>query len=411
MWLYDVFQNYGVAVILFAVIVKIILLPFQMKAKRGMLKTQRIQPLVKELEKKHGANKQIYQRELAKLYREESVSPTGGCLWTLIPFPILIALYQAIRYPLTTMMGVPAALISKAEGAVGAIAAKLSELGFVSKLGAAYEQIDQAQFITKHFDDFRGLSDKLQKIDYNFLGLNLGVQPSFKVWALADYAAKTEISVTQAFFLFLIPVISAAFSLLSALYTQKRNPAQASATGAAASSGGMMLVMVPLMSLWFGFMMPAALSVYWAIGTVLGFVQELWLNAHYKKILDAEDEIKNARRREREDELSRKAAETERLRSENATEVNRNTSKKKQDAADRAERERKQAEYDRRQKNEPSPQENPARVGERKFARGRAYDPTRFEDGDAADEPERYLLTEDSGGEPARDGETSETGD
>jgi len=139
MFLYEVFKNYGVAIILFALIVKIILLPFQRKAKRGQLKQQRIQPQVKELQKKHAANKQAMNQELQKLYKDNGVSMTGGCLWTLIPFPILIALFYAIRQPLTTMMGVPAALT--AEG--GAIASKLAELGY-SGVSSAYGEIRTA---------------------------------------------------------------------------------------------------------------------------------------------------------------------------------------------------------------------------------------------------------------------------
>jgi YidC/Oxa1 family membrane protein insertase len=113
MWLYEFFGNYGLAVIVFALLVKLILLPFQMKSKRGMMQTSRLQPRLKELEKKHGANKTKYNEEVAKLYKEEKVSPMSGCIWSLIPFPILIALYQAIRYPLTIMMGVPSDLLSE----------------------------------------------------------------------------------------------------------------------------------------------------------------------------------------------------------------------------------------------------------------------------------------------------------
>jgi YidC/Oxa1 family membrane protein insertase len=111
LWLYDFLNNYGLAIILFALIVKVILLPFMTKSKRGSLRTQSIQPLVAELQKRHGANQQKFNEELQKLYREEKISPLGGCIWSLIPFPILIALYQAIRFPLTIMMRVDGDLV------------------------------------------------------------------------------------------------------------------------------------------------------------------------------------------------------------------------------------------------------------------------------------------------------------
>ncbi|NLB29817.1 MAG: membrane protein insertase YidC, partial [Clostridiales bacterium] len=111
MWLYELVANYGIAVILFALVVKIILLPFQMKSKRGTMQQARLQPRQAEIQKKHGANKQKYNEELQKLYKEEGVNPASGCIWGLLPFPILIALYQAIRFPLTIMMGVGAELL------------------------------------------------------------------------------------------------------------------------------------------------------------------------------------------------------------------------------------------------------------------------------------------------------------
>ena len=71
MWLYESFQNYGLAVIVFALIVKLILLPFQMRAKRSTMRMTRLQPRIKELEKKHAANKRTFSEEVQKLYREE----------------------------------------------------------------------------------------------------------------------------------------------------------------------------------------------------------------------------------------------------------------------------------------------------------------------------------------------------
>ena len=109
---YDLTSNYGVAIILFALVVKLVLLPFQMKSKKGMARMSRLTPRMKELEKKYGSNKQKYQEEVAKLYRESRVNPMSGCIWTLIPFPILIALYSVIRQPLSRMLSLSADQIS-----------------------------------------------------------------------------------------------------------------------------------------------------------------------------------------------------------------------------------------------------------------------------------------------------------
>ena len=103
-------NSYGIAVMLCAVLVNLILSPFMAKSKKSMMRTTRLAPRLKALEKRYNGNQQQYQQAVAKLYKEEKINPMSGCIWTLIPFPILLALYQAIRMPLTCMMGVAAEL-------------------------------------------------------------------------------------------------------------------------------------------------------------------------------------------------------------------------------------------------------------------------------------------------------------
>ena len=342
MWLYELVANYGIAVILFAIVVKIILLPFQMKSKRGTMKSSRLQPQMAELQKKHGANKQKYNEEMQKLYKEEGVNPASGCIWGIIPLPILLALYQAIRFPITIMMGVGADLL--AEG--GAIVTKLADLGFVQTVTDAYVQIQQTQFISlpENFNVFVSLADKLRQIDYNFLGMDLGAVPSFKFWQYNWSGGASEWG--PQLLLFLVPIVAGGLSLVQSLIMQKIQPTQVPTGDGAAAAGGsmkMMTYLMPLMSVYFAFIMPAALGIYWAASSVLQIIQEVVLTKHYTKILDAEDEIKNRDRKARDTEIERKRLETEQLKAENKTETNKSTSKKKLEAAEEAE-EAKEAE-------------------------------------------------------------------
>ena len=147
-----------------------------------------------------------------------------------------------------------------------------------------------------------------------------------------------------------------------------------------------MMIVMPLMSLWIGYIMPAAMCVYWIINSLTGIIRETGLTLVYKKQMAKEDEEFNAKERAREEELERKRQETERLRAMNATTVNKNTSKKKQQAqaaqagaerraaAERAER------AARRERLGVAEEEKPAsQVGNRRFARGRAYVEERYE--------------------------------
>lgn len=101
---YGFFHNYGIALILFSLAVKVILLPLSMKQKKSMMKTSRLQPKVKQIELACGDDKQKYQQEVNQLYKDEGVSMMGGCLWSLLPLLILFPLYNVIREPLQYLL-------------------------------------------------------------------------------------------------------------------------------------------------------------------------------------------------------------------------------------------------------------------------------------------------------------------
>ena len=110
--LYELVNSYGLAIILFTLFSKIILLPFAMKSKKSMLRMSAFQPKMKAIEEKYKNDKDRYNQEIQKLYKEEKVNPLGGCLWTLLPWPIFIALYGVMRLPLTHMLGITADEVS-----------------------------------------------------------------------------------------------------------------------------------------------------------------------------------------------------------------------------------------------------------------------------------------------------------
>jgi YidC/Oxa1 family membrane protein insertase len=408
MFLYEFTTNYGLAVILFAFVVKAILLPFQMKSKRSMMRVSRLQPKLKELEKKHGANKQKLQEEQQKLYREEKVNPLSGCLWSLLPFPIIIALFQAISNPLTIMMNIPKTLLEKG----GAIFDKLPE---TLQSAQGYLQIKQAQHIAQNFGDFQGIQG-LKAIDYQFLGMDLGAQPKF------DFLWNTTWSDPgiwlPGLLLFLLPIVSGVLAYFSSKVSMQMNPQ----AGGQQQSNKMMLLMMPLISVFFAFSMPAAIGVYIIASTAFAMIQDIILTKRYTKIMDAEDAVKFEQQRIKEAELEAKRLETERRKLENKTDVNPNTSKKKQIKTERQEQLEKAAEWEK--KNAKTPVEetvDPSREGTRRFARGRAYDPDRFaqQDTEQSDQDESIQVLaavasekeEDTADEPYDESDSVEVAD
>ena len=390
MVLYNLTDNFGWAIILFGIIVALVLLPFMAKSKKSMMRMSRLQPRMMELQKKHEGNPQKLNEEMSRLYRENKVSPLGGCLWSLLPLFIMLALYRAVVKPLTIMMGVPDEMLAPG----GAIYDQLQALGYqlsnyTASTNSFYEQIYQAKFIAENFAQFAALSDKLVPMNFNFIGLDLSMTPQWKFWAF-DFSNGTA----QTIGLFVLPLISTAMSYFSMFLNRKLQPPVGTTQQQQANASSMktMMYVMPLMSLWIGFVMPAALCVYWIINSLTGIVRETGLTLVFKKQMAKEDEEFNAKERAREEELERKRQETERLRAMNATTVNKNTSKKKQQAqaaqagaerraaAERAER------AARRERLGIAEEEKPAsQVGNRRFACGRAYVEERFEHPETAE--------------------------
>ena len=387
-WLYNLTGSYGWAVILFALVVNLILAPFMAKSKKSMMRQSRLQPKISELQRRHEGNPQKLNEEMQKLYREEGVNPMSGCLWSLIPFPILIALYSVIRQPLTRMMFV-------SQDFVTALQEFFVEKGLytvASGRASAYAEIELTKILHNNWDLVQTeLADKLDpnllNVDFSFIGLNLGDQPQWNFFMDGNWT-------WAAIGLFLIPFVSAALSWASMKISTAINPTAAGpGTDQAQATMKSMNMIMPLTSIWICFIMPAAMGIYWIANSVFGIARDYLLTMRYRKQLDLEEAERAAMRSEREKELEAKRLETERLRAEGRTEQNSNTSKKKRQAGEKQEREERRAALEkaeraaRRERLGIKENEKPAsQVGNRRYARGRAYVPDRYENPEAAEE-------------------------
>ena len=101
---YELTGSYGVALILFTLVVKLVLLPFMMKSKRSMIRMNMVSGQLQEIQKRYANNREKMAEEQQRLYQENGINPMSGCLWSFIPMPILIALYYIIRQPITHFM-------------------------------------------------------------------------------------------------------------------------------------------------------------------------------------------------------------------------------------------------------------------------------------------------------------------
>ena len=388
---YELTGSYGVSIIVFALLVNLLMTPFMAKSKKSMMHTTLIQPKIQELQRRHEGNPQKLNQEMQKLYQEEGINPMSGCIWSLIPFPILIALYSVIRQPLTRMMFV-------AEEVVTTLQDFFVNQGWytVPAKTDAYVEIKLADIAHQHWDEVQtalaGQVDGLMNIDFGFLGLNLGQKPEWNFFMHTDWSDAAVW--LPALGLFLIPFLSAFLSWASMKISNMSNPSQAQNAQTEASMKSMTLMM-PLMSIWICFVMPAAMGIYWIANSVFGIIRDFALTKVFKKQLDAEMAERAAARTEREKELEAKRLETERLKAEGKTTMNANTSKKKIQANEKQKQDERKAALDkaeraaRRERRGEKEYEKPAsQVGDRRYARGRAYDPNRFSTAAALDEAE-----------------------
>ncbi len=376
-WLYTFTSNYGLALILFSLIVKLVLLPMSMKSKKSMLKMSRLAPQIKALEAKYGDDKQKYQLAVQKLYKEEGVSMGGGCLWSFIPLLILLPLYYVIREPITYMM-------HNTQSVSAAITAFIQASGENLGSNSYYVQLAAAGHIGDYIEELKSLtvtaSANLQAMNFQFCGIDLAAIPTFKFWECEGWA---EIG------LFLIPVISAGLQALSMWLSQKMNnqvvtnadgEQDTEAAKASNQTNTMMMLMMPLMSLWIGYSMPAALSIYWIAQAVLSTVQDYILTIHYRKVYDAEDAVKQELAAKRRAEEAEKERQRALRREQNPEGITENVSKKKlrqqeKEAADRAAREYEAKQNPALEKEEKKPLSGDAA---RPYSRGRAYDPAHY---------------------------------
>jgi len=292
--LYELTASYGVALLLFTLLMKIVFLPFGIKSKKSMYAMQRLAPKLKELEAKYKNDKDKYNLELQKLYKKEKVNPLSGCLWTLLPFPILIALFDVVRRPLTNLMRLSSEQISMIL-ANPAVSESLASRGVDLGNAAAQNQISLAKVISENFGilktAFPELASSLINIDFTFLGLDLSLTPSY-------------VHINAYWF---IPIISAALAYFGMKIAQMSSGAPV--TQEQNQQGKMFALMNPVMSLWLGFTLPTAMSLYWIANSVFSIIQDVLLNMYFKRKFDLKEAEEKKEQEAQKQAAAKKKAE------------------------------------------------------------------------------------------------------
>lgn len=273
--LYTIVNNYGLAIILFTVIIKLLLLPLSIKQQRTMKKSAELQEKVKVIQFKYKSDPEKMNQEMMNLYKNEKMSPFSGCLTAIIQMILLLSIFYLVRSPLTFMEKIPQENINN-------YISQLKEDG--KTVSSAYPEID----IIREFDWLKEKNpedSQIEKIDIkmNFLGLDLSKIPQQN---MTDYTV------------YIIPVLYILSSFISIKMTtamqekQKKEIKESKIDGttgkqleeqtnemdAVMQTNKMMSWMMPIMSISIAFVAPLGLALYWLISNILMIIERLILN-------------------------------------------------------------------------------------------------------------------------------------
>ncbi len=258
-------QNYGIAIILFTVGIKTLMLPLTIKQVQSTSKMGVLQPQMQEIQNKYKDDKEKQSAEIMKLYQENKVSPAGGCLPLLIQMPILFSLYYVISQPLKYMIGKSPEFITQLYELIPQGSEKIANM----------RDLNIITYFSNHPEQLQSVSDLLKPADLlnmNFLGINLGAIPA---WDPSHYLNGG--SGVDTYLLLLIPLLSALTSYISVRYSMK-GTSKTDETQKQPSMQNNMAMISPIMSGVISFTVPAGLGLYWIIGNVYQIAQQVFIN-------------------------------------------------------------------------------------------------------------------------------------
>ena len=246
-WLYNIVgQNYGMAILLFTVILRIILLPITIKQQKSLKKTAELQGKMQEIQFKYKNNPEQMNKEVMNLYKQEKVSPFSGCLSAIIQIVIILSVFWLVSKPLTYMNHVSSDTIENYKNEI------TEEYGSISN----YYEIEIIQK--------KSANDANVRINMDFLGLDLSKVPSQNIRDIKVY---------------IIPVLYVISSILSIrLTTAKKNKQNNEGNDMTEQMNKSMSYVMPIMAVSIAFVAPLGLELYWFISNVLMIVERLIIN-------------------------------------------------------------------------------------------------------------------------------------
>ena len=304
------FGGYGFALILFTILARCFMIPTSVSQQKGMAKQQRLAPKIRRIQEKYAGNQQKIQEETQALYQREGYNPmSAGCLPMLIQMPLIIGLFGVMYNPLRYALGINVddikvlsdIFVDFAKNSSSEVIQKLvlDAKGNISTANSRYFPM----YIIQYFNDIKDAviasgkvsTDTISSISkfvaekkFEMFGMQLGVKPQDMLKTEKIY--------------YLIPVFSGVTSLLQA-FIQQRQQKKANPTLDKNPANGCMMIMMPAMSVWFTFMFPCGIGIYWGVSNIFSIVQSYVM----KKVCSPQHEIAKLMVKETVERRSREA--------------------------------------------------------------------------------------------------------
>lgn len=292
--LYSFIPNYGWSIIIFTAVLILVMIPLQLKQHKTGLKQMQLTDEINELKRYYGDDRNGFAMAQQELFKKHKVSLMGGCLPMLLSFVLILPIWRIISQPMHYILGIATENLS-------AIAQKLFDLGLVAEnvvKNVASSDIAVLNALSQSGPAMNeavgaGLLRADQLLNLNFLGINLGLVPSFNPAQV--FGAEMRVYLP----LFIIPLLAVATSFLGTMVANrtnaqmlvakrarelaKLNPARDVVDDQSARMSKQMALMMPIITLITVFTLPAAMGLYWIVGNVVRMFQSYLLYILYSK--------------------------------------------------------------------------------------------------------------------------------
>lgn len=272
-WIYFLVQNYGLAIILFSILVKILMLPLSIKQHKTLKKNEKVQNEMKILQVKHKGNPEKLNQELMELYKREKINPLSGCFSVIIQFILILSMFYLVRSPLTYMKKIDSA---KIEQQITEVKEKNGE----QNISKTYPEMAVIEYLKDN-----NIKENDMYINMDFLGLDLSKVPQENF---------RDIKV------FIIPVLYVISSVVSIKFTtamtkkkednkelrvdkENNENKEMDQEKMAAQMNKNMSLMMPILSVSISLVAPLGLALYWLVNNITMIIERLVLNKIFSK--------------------------------------------------------------------------------------------------------------------------------